>query len=60
MRQREVSAPYAENWDGRIFHTYSVYGRGGEEFLRAYRYLDLMPKGRDESASTRLKATQSP
>jgi predicted dithiol-disulfide oxidoreductase (DUF899 family) len=34
---------------GRIFHTYSVYGRGGEEFLGAYRYLDLMPKGRNEN-----------
>jgi predicted dithiol-disulfide oxidoreductase (DUF899 family) len=34
---------------GAIFHTYSTYGRGGEEFLGAYRYLDVMPKGRDEN-----------
>jgi predicted dithiol-disulfide oxidoreductase (DUF899 family) len=34
---------------GRIFHTYSTFGRGGEEFLGIYRYLDVMPKGRDES-----------
>jgi len=33
---------------GRIFHTYSTYGRGGEEFLGAYRYLDATPKGRAE------------
>jgi predicted dithiol-disulfide oxidoreductase (DUF899 family) len=33
---------------GRIFHTYSTFGRGGEEFLGIYRYLDVMPKGRDE------------
>jgi predicted dithiol-disulfide oxidoreductase (DUF899 family) len=34
---------------GRIFHTYSTYGRGGEEFLGIYRYLDVMPKGRSEN-----------
>jgi predicted dithiol-disulfide oxidoreductase (DUF899 family) len=33
---------------GQIFHTYSTYGRGGEEFLGIYRYLDVMPKGRSE------------
>jgi predicted dithiol-disulfide oxidoreductase (DUF899 family) len=33
---------------GQIFHTYSTFGRGGEEFLGIYRFLDLMPKGRDE------------
>jgi predicted dithiol-disulfide oxidoreductase (DUF899 family) len=34
--------------DVRIFHTYSTYGRGGEEFLGVYRYLDAAPKGRGE------------
>jgi predicted dithiol-disulfide oxidoreductase (DUF899 family) len=34
---------------GQIFHTYSTFGRGGEEFLGVYRYLDVMPKGRDEN-----------
>jgi predicted dithiol-disulfide oxidoreductase (DUF899 family) len=34
---------------GEVFHTYSTYSRGGEEFLGAYRYLDAMPKGRDEN-----------
>lgn len=33
---------------GQIFHTYSTYGRGGEEFLGVYRYLDATPKGRGE------------
>jgi len=33
---------------GQIFHTYSTYGRGGEEFLGIYRYLDATPKGRGE------------
>jgi len=35
--------------EGRIFHTYSVYGRGGEAFLGIYRVFDLMPKGRNET-----------
>jgi predicted dithiol-disulfide oxidoreductase (DUF899 family) len=34
---------------GAIFHTYSTFGRGGEEFLGAYRILDVTPKGRDEN-----------
>jgi predicted dithiol-disulfide oxidoreductase (DUF899 family) len=34
---------------GQVFHTYSTYGRGGEEFLGIYRILDAMPKGRDEN-----------
>jgi predicted dithiol-disulfide oxidoreductase (DUF899 family) len=34
---------------GAIFHTYSTFGRGGEEFLGAYRMLDVMPKGRNEN-----------
>ena len=34
--------------DGRILHTYSTYGRGGEEFLGLYRYLDATPRGRGE------------
>jgi predicted dithiol-disulfide oxidoreductase (DUF899 family) len=35
--------------EGDIFHTYSSYGRGNEEVLGAYMYLDLTPKGRDET-----------
>ena len=31
-----------------IFHTYSTYGRGGEQFLGIYGYLDVTPKGRAE------------
>jgi predicted dithiol-disulfide oxidoreductase (DUF899 family) len=33
---------------GDVFHTYSTYARGGEMAIGAYRYLDLVPKGRDE------------
>jgi predicted dithiol-disulfide oxidoreductase (DUF899 family) len=34
---------------GRIFHTYSTYGRGVELMMGTYRFLDIVPKGRDES-----------
>jgi predicted dithiol-disulfide oxidoreductase (DUF899 family) len=33
---------------GDVFHTYSTYARGGDIFIGAYNYLDLVPKGRDE------------
>jgi hypothetical protein len=34
---------------GQIFHTYSTYGRGAEQFLGIYGILDVMPKGRNET-----------
>jgi predicted dithiol-disulfide oxidoreductase (DUF899 family) len=34
--------------DGQIYHTYSAYARGLENFLTAYHLLDIVPKGRDE------------
>jgi len=33
---------------GAIYHTYSAYGRGLDQTLGAYTWLDLTPKGRDE------------
>ncbi len=35
--------------DGTLFHTYSSYARGGDLLLTTYNYLDLTPKGRNES-----------
>lgn len=35
--------------EGEIFHTYSTFGRGGEEVLCACMLLDMTPKGRDET-----------
>ena len=32
-----------------VFHTYSTYQRGVDEFLNTYRLLDLTPLGRNES-----------
>jgi len=34
---------------GDIFHTYSCYARGSEMLIGAYNYLDLTPKGRNET-----------
>jgi predicted dithiol-disulfide oxidoreductase (DUF899 family) len=38
--------------DGTIYHTYSSYGRGNEEVVGAYMWLDLTPKGRNETGPT--------
>lgn len=35
--------------DAEIYHTYSTFARGLEDFLTAYRYIDITPKGRDEA-----------
>jgi predicted dithiol-disulfide oxidoreductase (DUF899 family) len=40
---------FYKNEAGEIFHTYSAYGRGGEEVLGIYGILDATPKGRDET-----------
>ena len=34
--------------DGSVFHTYSTYGRGVERMMLTYRFLDILPQGRDE------------
>jgi predicted dithiol-disulfide oxidoreductase (DUF899 family) len=39
---------FAKGAAGNIYHTYSTYGRGVEQFMGTYTILDLMPKGRDE------------
>ena len=40
---------FYKDGSGRIFHTFSSFGRGGESFLGAYGILDMMPKGRNET-----------
>jgi predicted dithiol-disulfide oxidoreductase (DUF899 family) len=34
--------------NGVVHHTYSTYGRGVEQLIGTYRYLDLAPRGRNE------------
>ncbi|MEJ8572914.1 thioredoxin family protein [Microbaculum marinum] len=43
------NSAFYRNEAGEIFHTYSSYGRGGEEVLGIYGILDAMPKGRNEN-----------
>ncbi len=40
---------FARDEAGQVFHTYSAYGRGDEQLIGAYQYLDLAPKGRNEN-----------
>jgi predicted dithiol-disulfide oxidoreductase (DUF899 family) len=47
---------FFKDQSGQIFHTYSTFGRGGEEFLGIYRILDVTPKGRDENGPYRSLA----
>jgi predicted dithiol-disulfide oxidoreductase (DUF899 family) len=42
---------FYKNEAGEIFRTYSSYGRGGDLLIGAYNYLDLTPKGRNETGS---------
>jgi predicted dithiol-disulfide oxidoreductase (DUF899 family) len=44
---------FYKNGKGEIFHTYSQFGRGGEEGLGLYALLDITPKGRNENGPTR-------
>jgi predicted dithiol-disulfide oxidoreductase (DUF899 family) len=40
---------FYRNAEGEVLHTYSCYARGLDMLNTAYHYLDLVPKGRDES-----------
>jgi predicted dithiol-disulfide oxidoreductase (DUF899 family) len=40
---------FYRNEAGEVFHTYSTHGRGDEMLVTAYMYLDLTPKGRNET-----------
>ena len=42
-----ISSFYKDK-NGDVFHTYSSYGRGLENFLGIYNFLDIVAKGRDE------------
>lgn len=35
--------------EGKIYHTYSSYGRGLDMFINTYHLLDIVPRGRDEN-----------
>jgi predicted dithiol-disulfide oxidoreductase (DUF899 family) len=37
--------------DGIVHHTYSSYGRGVEQLMGTFRFLDIAPRGRDEEGA---------
>jgi len=41
---------FVKDKEEKIYHTYSAYARGLENFITAYHLLDIVPKGRDEGA----------
>ncbi len=43
-----ISVFYKDS-SGAIFHTYSAFARGDEMLIGAYNYLDMTPKGRNET-----------
>ncbi|RYE64473.1 MAG: DUF899 domain-containing protein [Oxalobacteraceae bacterium] len=43
---------FVKDEDGAIFHTYSTYHRGTELLMGAFNWLDLTPKGRNETGGT--------
>ena len=47
--ERPGFSVFSKNPSGEVFHTYSMYGRGLEDFMSVYAILDRVPKGRDEA-----------
>lgn len=47
--ERPGMSIFYKNAKGEVFHTYSIYGRGLEDFMSVYAILDRVPKGRDEA-----------
>ncbi|HEX6396021.1 MAG TPA: DUF899 family protein [Steroidobacteraceae bacterium] len=45
----EDNSVFYKDESGAIFHTYSNYSRGGEDFMAIYRILEVTPRGRNEN-----------
>jgi predicted dithiol-disulfide oxidoreductase (DUF899 family) len=45
---------FFKDGDGAIYHTYSSYGRGGEDVLGVYAWLDMTPVGRNETSANNM------
>ena len=46
--EREGVSVFARDAKGRVYRTYSTFARGIEALNLDYKYLDVVPKGRDE------------
>ena len=40
---------FTKDESGQVYHTYSSYARGNEEVIGVFIYLDITPKGRNET-----------
>lgn len=49
MNEHAGVSVFQKDTDGSVYHTYSTYSRGLDILNGAYHYLDLVPKGRDET-----------
>jgi predicted dithiol-disulfide oxidoreductase (DUF899 family) len=49
MQELPGISVFFKSLEGEVFHTYSCYARGLDMLNNAYHYLDLVPKGRDET-----------
>jgi predicted dithiol-disulfide oxidoreductase (DUF899 family) len=49
MEDLHGTSVFFKDDSGNIFHTYSSYARGDERGIGAYMFLDLTPKGRNET-----------
>lgn len=50
MDEMHGTSVFAKDDEGNIYRTYSAYGRGLEITNAAYAYIDMAPKGRQESS----------
>ncbi len=46
--ERPGASVFYKDEQGKVFHTYSTYGRGLDILLNAYNFLDMTPRGRHE------------
>ena len=53
-RELPGASVFIKDEDGNIFHTFQVRSRGGDPLIGAYHYLDLTPKGRNETGRGNL------
>lgn len=50
MEEMPGLSVFFKDEDGKMYHTYSTYSRGLDPLNATYQMLDLVPRGRDESA----------
>ncbi|MFO1023507.1 MAG: DUF899 family protein [Planctomycetales bacterium] len=52
IRELPGLSVFTRDAEGSIHHTYSVFARGLEDFLTAYRYIDITPKELEDETQT--------